>query len=62
AVLYNNTAPNFLLASTSSLLSGASFTGLSGFTAVNHIGAFDATTNWTNSWTAFNPAAIKYVQ
>lgn len=62
AILYNNTAPNFLLASTSSLLSGASFTGLSGFTAVNHIGAFDATTNWTNSWTAFNPAAIKYVQ
>jgi len=62
ANLYNNTAPNFLPSSTSSLLSGASFTGLSGFTTVAYKGAFDATTNWTSGWSEFNPAIIEYVK
>ncbi len=60
--LYNNTAPNFLPSSTSSLLSGASFTGLTGFTSVAYKGAFDATTNWTNGWAEYNPATIVYVR
>lgn len=60
--LYNNTAPNFLPSSTSSLLSGASFTGLTGFTTVAYKGAFDATTNWTSGWSEYNPAAIVYVK
>jgi hypothetical protein len=60
--LYNNTAPNFLPSSTSSLLSGASFTGLTGFITVAYKGAFDATTNWTSGWSEYNPAAIVYVK
>ena len=62
SVLYNSTAPDFLLSGTSSLLSGASFSGLTGFSTVNYVGAFDATTNWTSGWAEYNPTAIKYVQ
>ncbi|MBP8192612.1 MAG: hypothetical protein KAX69_03330 [Chitinophagales bacterium] len=62
ANLYNSTAPNFLPAATSSLLSGASFTGLTGFTTVAYKGAFDGTTNWTSGWAEYNPAALVYVR
>ena len=62
SVLYNATAPNFMPSSTSVLLSGASFTGLTGFATVAYKGAFDATTNWTNGWAEYNPAAIVYVK
>ncbi|MCB0507449.1 MAG: hypothetical protein R2739_06670 [Chitinophagales bacterium] len=62
ADLYNTTAPNFLLPASSSLLSGADFTGLSGFNNVNYIGAFNATNNWTIGWAEFNPANIEYVK
>jgi hypothetical protein len=62
SALYNATSPNFLLSPSSSLLSGASFSGLTGFTNVNYVGAFDATTNWTSGWAEYNPTAIKYVQ
>ena len=61
SILYNATAPSFLLSSTSSLLSGASFTGLSGFSIVNYIGAFDASNNWTNGWAEFDPNSITYI-
>lgn len=62
AVLYNSTAPNFLPSATSSLLSGASFTGLTGFSEVAYKGAFDATTNWTSGWAEYNPASVIYVK
>jgi hypothetical protein len=62
ASLYNSTAPNFLPSSTSSLLSGASFSGLTGFTTVAYKGAFNDTNNWTSGWAEFNPANIEYVK
>lgn len=61
ATLYNSTAPSFLLSGTSSLLTGASFSGLTGFTPVAYKGAFDATTNWTSGWAEYNPAILVYV-
>jgi len=60
--VYHTTAPKFLLSNSSVLLSGANFSGLTGFTAVNYIGAMDASNDWTSIWTAFNPASIIYVQ
>jgi len=62
AALYNSTAPNFLPSASSSLLTGASFSGLTGFATVSYKGAFDATTNWTSGWAEYNPAAIEYVK
>lgn len=52
--------PTLTLAGTSSLLTGASFTGLSSaFTAVAYQGAF-GTTDWTTSWSEWNPQIKKY--
>jgi hypothetical protein len=42
--------PSFLLGSGSAALTGADFTGLTGFTSVVYRGAFDGTTDWTSGW------------
>lgn len=44
----------------SSLLSAASFTGLSGFDTVSYIGAFNANDTWTSGWTNFDPQNADY--
>ena len=51
--------PNFLPQSGSPLLSGADFTGLSGFETVNYIGAFGST-DWTSGWCNFDPQNTDY--
>lgn len=51
--------PNVLPQAGSVLLSGADFTGMTGFNSVNFRGAF-GTENWTASWTEFNPSAKDY--
>jgi len=60
---FNLTAPDFLPAAGSPLLTGASFinTKLTGsfFTQVTHKGAFGAT-NWTASWCNFDPQNTDY--
>lgn len=60
---FNLTAPNFLPASGSPLLSGASFTNSriadSFFTTVTYRGAF-GTTNWTSGWCNFDPQNTDY--
>jgi len=60
---FNLTAPNFLPASGSPLLSGASFTNPrladSFFTTVTYRGAF-GTTNWTSGWCNFDPQNTDY--
>ena len=60
---FNLTAPNFLPAAGSPLLTGASFinTKLTGsfFTQVTHKGAFGAT-NWTSGWCNFDPQNTDY--
>lgn len=57
---YNLSAPNFQPAAGSPLLTGANFTGLTGFEAVTYRGAFDGTTDWTAGWTNFNPQTADY--
>jgi len=52
------TAP-YLPNSGSMALTGASFTGMTGFEQVNHIGAF-GTTNWTTGWTNWDPQNTDY--
>lgn len=42
--------PSFLLGTGSAALTGADFTGLTGFTSVVYRGAFDGTTDWTTGW------------
>lgn len=47
----------------SPLLSAAAFTDAalaSGFDKVNYIGAFDATSNWMEGWTNFDPNNTDY--
>lgn len=44
----------------SPLLTGASFTGLSGFTQVSYIGAFAAGDTWLDGWTNFDPQNAEY--
>jgi hypothetical protein len=60
---FNLTAPNFLPATGSPLLSGASFTNTrlsdSFFTQVSYRGAF-GTTNWTANWCNFDPQNAEY--
>ena len=51
--------PNFLPQAGSPLLSGANFSGLSGFEQVSHIGAF-GTTDWTAGWCNFDPQNTDY--
>ncbi|HEY4650147.1 MAG TPA: T9SS C-terminal target domain-containing protein [Pontibacter sp.] len=52
-------APTFLPGSGSALLSGASFTGLTGFDQVQFVGAFGAT-DWTAGWANFDPQHTDY--
>lgn len=52
-------APNFLPKAGSPALSGASFTGLTGFTTTTYVGAF-GTTNWMQGWTSFTPQTNVY--
>jgi hypothetical protein len=56
---FNLSAPNFLPKTGSPALTGASFTGLTGFTPVTHVGAF-GTTNWASGWTSFTPQTNVY--
>lgn len=51
--------PKLLPNSGSILLSGASFTGLTGFETVAHRGAF-GTTDWTTGWVSFTPQQNSY--
>lgn len=52
--------PTLLPTAASPLLSGASFTGLTGFdTTPTYRGAF-GTTDWTTGWTNWNPAVTDY--
>jgi hypothetical protein len=56
----NLTAPNFLPATGSPALSGASFTGMDPFfTVTSFRGAF-GTTNWMTGWTSFTPKTNTY--
>jgi hypothetical protein len=62
--LLSLTAPNFLPATGSILLSGASFTnthlsGNSFITSVTYRGAF-GTTDWTSGWCNFDPQNTDY--
>jgi hypothetical protein len=56
---FSYTKPALLPQSGSILLSGANFTGLSGFETVNFIGAF-GTTDWTSGWCNFDPQNTDY--
>lgn len=52
---------NWMPGSGSSLLSGASFSGLdSWFTTVSYIGAFALNDNWMDGWTNFDPENTTY--
>jgi hypothetical protein len=52
--------PNYLLKSGSPALTGADFTGLSGFTTVSYIGAFDGSNDWTTGWTNYAAETTAY--
>jgi hypothetical protein len=52
-------APTLLPTASSPLLSGASFTGLTGFTSTTYRGAFGAT-DWTSGWANWNPQITDY--
>jgi hypothetical protein len=57
---FNQSAPNFVPASGSALLTGGSTSGLDAFfDNANYIGAF-GTTDWTQGWTNFNPQNTDY--
>ncbi|UOR06355.1 cell shape-determining protein MreB [Hymenobacter aerilatus] len=60
---FNLTAPNFLLSSSSSLLTGAVFTGKAAdsfFEKVTYRGAFNGSDNWLQGWTNFDPQNTTY--
>ncbi len=60
SVFESGVTPTLTLAGGSSLLTGASFTGLSSaFTSVAFKGAF-GTTDWTTGWSEWNPQIKKY--
>ncbi|SFD24655.1 hypothetical protein SAMN05518672_1011246 [Chitinophaga sp. CF118] len=52
--------PSFLLKAGASALTGADFTGLTGFTTVAYRGAFDGTTDWTTGWTTAGAEVTAY--
>ncbi len=52
--------PSYLLASGSPALTGADFTGFTGFTSVSYKGAFDGSNNWMSSWTTFDAENKNY--
>ncbi len=52
--------PKLTPTSSSILLSGADFTGFTGFTTVTYKGAFDGSTDWTTGWVNWNPLPTDY--
>jgi hypothetical protein len=56
---FNTASPNFLPKTGSPLLSGADFTGLSGFDVVSFRGAF-GNTDWTSGWVNYDPQNTDY--
>ncbi|RYE21980.1 MAG: hypothetical protein EOP51_14310 [Sphingobacteriales bacterium] len=52
--------PSFLLTSSSPALTGADFTGTTGFQSVSYRGAFDGTNDWTTGWTTWAAEATEY--
>jgi hypothetical protein len=52
--------PNFLLQAASPALTGADFTGLTGFQAVLYRGAFDTANDWTAGWTTWAAENTNY--
>jgi len=52
--------PSYLLASGSPALTGADFTGFTGFTSVSYKGAFDGSTNWLSGWSTFDAENTNY--
>jgi hypothetical protein len=56
---FYSTNPNFLPKAGSPALTGADFTGTTGFTATTYRGAFGAT-NWTTGWTNWDPQNNTY--
>lgn len=56
---FSLSAPNWMPIAGSPALSGANFTGLTGFTTVTYRGAF-GTDNWTTNWTSFTPQTNSY--
>jgi hypothetical protein len=56
---FSLSAPNWMPIVGSPALSGANFTGLTGFTTVTYRGAF-GTDNWTTNWTSFTPQTNSY--
>jgi len=56
-----NGAPTFIPGSGSALLSGADFSGFTGFENVSYKGAF-GTTDWTQTWTNWNPQVTDYTK
>jgi hypothetical protein len=56
---FSLTAPNWMPIAGSPALSGANFTGLTGFQTVTYRGAF-GTDNWTTNWTSFTPQTNSY--
>lgn len=55
-----NAKPNFLLATGSPALTGASFAGITGFQTVAYRGAFDGTNDWTAKWTNWDAENTDY--
>lgn len=56
---FYSTNPNFLPKTGSPALTGADFTGMTGFTTTTYRGAF-GTTNWTSGWTNWDPQNNAY--
>ena len=52
--------PNFLLQAASPAMTGADFTGLSGFQSVSYRGAFDGANDWTAGWTTWAAESTAY--
>lgn len=52
--------PDFRLKEGSPALTGASFTGLTGFSPVAYKGAFDGSNDWTADWTTWEAENTKY--
>lgn len=52
--------PDFRLQIGSPALTGASFTGLTGFYETEYVGAFDTTNDWTSGWVEMDADKIAY--
>ena len=56
----NLNSPSGMLSANSSLLTGAQQSVPDGITKTNYVGAFDATSNWMDTWTNFSPNTTEY--